>query len=84
MAAIYCEMSKVKTTIYLEEAEYRRLKRIAERQDTSAAELIRAAVSTFLSDTADEDRPRSLGLGRSGEGDLAERAEQLLDGFGVS
>ena len=84
MAAIYSGMGKVKTTIYLDDAEYRRLKRIAEGRGTSAAELIRSAVSDFLSDRFTEDRPRSFGLGSSGAGDLSERAEELLDGFGES
>jgi hypothetical protein len=77
-------MGKVKTTIYLDDAEYRRLKRVAERERTSAAELIRAAVSAFLRDAPGEGRPRSFGLGRSGTGDLSDRAEELLDDFGAS
>ena len=77
-------MGKVKTTIYLDDDEYRRLKRRAERAGTSAAELIRAAVTDFLRGESTEDRPRSFGLGRSGSGDLSERAEELLDGFGRS
>ena len=84
MAAIYSSMGRVKTTIYLDDAEYRRLKRLAEQERTSAAELIRAAVSSFLLRTADEDRPRSIGLGRSGEGDLSERVEEFLGEFGES
>jgi len=75
-------MGKVKTTIYLDDAEYRRLKRRAERDGTSAAELIRVALSDFLSSESSEDRPRSFGLGRSGTSDLSERAEELLDDFG--
>ena len=84
MAAIYSSMGKVKTTIYLDDADYRRLKRLAEREHTSAAELIRAAVSALLDRRPDVIRPRSIGLGRSGDGSLSERTEELLDGFGES
>jgi hypothetical protein len=84
IAAIYCRMGKVKTTVYLDDAEYRRLKRLAERKGTSAAELIRAAVTDLLGDASAEDRPRSIGLGRSGVDDLSERTEELLDSFGAS
>jgi hypothetical protein len=84
MVTICLRMGKVKTTIYLDDAAYRRLKQRAEREGTSAAELIRAAVTGFLAETSPEDRPRSFGLGRSGTGDLAERAEEFLEDLAES
>lgn len=84
MAAICSGMGRVKTTVYLDDAEYRRLKRLAEQRSTSAAELIREAVSHLLRAPGEDHRPRSFGLGRSGSGDLSERSEELLRDFGAS
>ena len=50
----------------------------------SAAELIRAAVSEYTRARAGRRLPRSLGVGRSGDGSLAERSEKLLKGMGAS
>jgi hypothetical protein len=77
-------MSEVtKTTVYLPEADYRRLKELAEAQDRPAAELVREAVAEYTARHAPRRRlPRSLGAGRSRRGDIAERAEALLAGLG--
>ena len=77
-------MSEVtKTTVYLPEAEYRRLKALARAQDRPAAELLREAVAEYNARRAPRPRlPRSLGAGRSRRGDISERAEQLLAGMG--
>jgi len=74
----------VKTTVYLDAAEYRRLKALAAREGCSAAELIRAAVSEYTRTRAESRLPRSLGIAASGDGTLAERSEELLEGFGNS
>ena len=72
----------MKTTVYLDAADYRRLKGLAESEGRSAAELIRAAVSEYTERRAPRAFPSSLGMGRSGDGCLSERAEELLDGIG--
>jgi hypothetical protein len=72
----------IKTTVYLDAADYRRLKALARSQGRSAAELIREAVAEYVRARPDGPLPRSLGMGRSGRGDLAERAEELLSGLG--
>jgi len=79
---IHSNMAKMKTTVYLDAAEYRRLKALATGEGRSAAELIRAAVSQYVERSAPRARPRSLGVGHSGDGHLSERAEELLDGLG--
>jgi len=72
----------VKTTVYLDALEYRRIKALAEAEGRSAAELIRTAVADYTARKASETLPSSLGLGRSeGEGDLSERLEDLLGGM---
>ena len=75
-------MSTMKTTVYLDAADYRRLKVLAAAEGTSAAELIRAAVSEYAGRRAPRELPNSLGAGRSGDGCLSERSEDLLRGMG--
>lgn len=71
-----------KTTVYLDDAAYRRLKLLARERRRPAAELVREAVAEYVRRHAPSRRPRSLGAGHSGHPDLGERAEELLDGFG--
>lgn len=73
----------LKTTVYLDAADYRRLKALAEAEGRSAAELVRAAVKEYAERRSVRARPRSLGAFRSGRADLAERADELLKGFGA-
>lgn len=75
-------MAKMKTTVYLDASEYRRVKALAAAEGRSAAELIRAAISDYTRRRATGARPSSLGAGRSGDGTLSERAEELLNGLG--
>jgi hypothetical protein len=70
-----------KTTVYLDAADYRRLKTLARAEGRSAAELVREAVAEYARRKG-RPRPASLALGRSGRGDLSERAEELLEGMG--
>lgn len=77
-------MSTVKTTVYLDAADYRRVKALATAEGRSAAELIRTAVSEYAKRHTTAGLPSSLGAGASGTPDLAERLEDLLDGFGNS
>ena len=73
-----------KTTVYLTAAEYRQLKLLARKQHRSAAELVREAVVEYARRNAGARRPRSVGAGRSRDGQLSERAEDLLAGLGRS
>jgi predicted transcriptional regulator len=70
-----------KTTVYLNAADYRKLKALARAQGRTAAELVREAVAQYTRQKLTA-KPRSLAAGRSGRGDLSERAEELLAGLG--
>ena len=74
--------SLTKTTLYLPEGDYRRLKALALREGRPAAELVREAVAEYARRRGGARLPRSLGAGRSGRGDVSERAEELLEGMG--
>lgn len=71
-----------KTTVYLDAADYRRLKALARAEGRTAAELVREAVAEYTRRRAGSTRPRSVGAGSSGQADLSERAEELLAGLG--
>jgi hypothetical protein len=77
-------MDTVKTTVYLDASDYRRLKALAAAQGRSAAELIRVAVSEYAQGHAPRRLPASLGAAGSGDGTLAERSEELLGDLGGS
>jgi len=69
-----------KTTIYLPEPLRERIKRAAAEQGVSEAEIIRAAIDAY---TSAKERPRpKLPLFAGGPPDLAERADEYLQGFG--
>jgi hypothetical protein len=71
-----------KTTIYLPEVMKSALERAAAEDSRSEAELIREAIAEKL---AGRERPRPrVPLRAEGLGDplLAERVDELLDGFG--
>ena len=71
-----------KTTIYLDDADDRRLSQAAARRGSSRSDLIREAIRRLLSaEAADAARPRPLG--RSGQTDTSQRVDEILDeGFG--
>src|SRR2546423_137947 len=75
-------MAITKTTVYLTAADYRRLKALARATDRTTAALVREAVAQYARRHAPGARAKSLGAGRSGRGDVAERAEELLGGPG--
>lgn len=77
-----CHMKR--TTVYLDEASYERLKRLARRRGCAPAVLVREAVAEYGARHASRRLPESLGAFRSGRRDLGERAEDLLKGFGRS
>lgn len=72
----------MRTTVYLNTADYRRLKVLAEAEGRSAADLVREAVAEYAARRTAPERPRSLASFRSGRGDLSERTDELLEGFG--
>ncbi|GEM_PF-2505703 len=67
-----------KTTVYLVSSDYRRLKALARSEGRSAADLVREAVALYVARKGTGARPASVGIGRSGRGDLSERTEDLL------
>ncbi len=71
-----------KTTLYLDAADYRKLKRLAAASRRTPAALVREAVAEYVVRHGTPRLPRSIGAFSSGRGDLSERAEALLDGFG--
>ena len=75
-------MKTIKTTVYLNAADYRKLKSLAADQRRSAAELVREAVAEYTARATQRRWPRSIGMGDSGVCNLAERYEDMMDGFG--
>ena len=71
----------LKTTVYLDEADYRTLKAIARARGRTPAALVREAVAEYAAREKPRRLPRSLGAGRSRTGDIGERAEELLSGL---
>jgi predicted transcriptional regulator len=71
-----------KTTVYLDEGAYRRLKQIARQRRRSPAEMVREAVAEYTQRHASTRKARSVGAFKSGRSDLGRRAEALLEGFG--
>jgi hypothetical protein len=69
-----------KTTVYLPDDLKRALRRAAKASGRSEADLIREGIGTVVG-THRIAEPR-LPLFTSGHEDLAERADELLDGFG--
>jgi hypothetical protein len=69
-----------KTTVYLTAGQKRALARVAKASGRSEADLIRDGIETVTSRhrTAEPTLP----LFESGQPDLAQRVEDLLDGFG--
>ncbi len=75
-------MKTIKTTVYLNAADYRRLKSLAADEGRSAAELVREAVTEYTARATAREWPSSIGLGDSGDPHFAENYEDYLDGFG--
>jgi predicted transcriptional regulator len=72
----------LKTTVYLDPQDYERLKDIARAESRAPAELVREAVAEYAERKRPRRRPKSLGAGHSGRGDVSKRAEELLLGMG--
>ncbi len=73
-----------KTTVYLDRADYRALKRIAAKTKRPPAELVREAVAEYAARHEPRRAPKSVGAFSSGRGTLSERSEDLLKGMGRS
>ncbi len=69
----------VRTTVYLTEELKQALERVARAQQRSEAQLIREGVRQILEHYAPTPK---VPLFNSGQPDLAERADELLEGFG--
>jgi len=74
----------LKTTVYLNEGDYQKLKAIAREAGRAPAELVREAVSEYARRHGRRRLPKSLGAGRGNSDDGGSRAEELLAGFGRS
>jgi predicted transcriptional regulator len=72
----------IKTTVYLEKEDYERIKGIARAESRLPAELVREALSQYVERKGAKRRPKSIGSGHSRKGDVAARAEELLEGMG--
>jgi Arc/MetJ-type ribon-helix-helix transcriptional regulator len=68
-----------KTTVYLPDELAQRLKRAAESTGRSEADLIREGIARAVDEAAPLPR---LPLFKTGDGTLAHRVDELLDGFG--
>lgn len=78
----YMAADRSKTTLYLDDAVYRRLKAMARARGMAPAALVREAMAQYVASHDTSRRPRCIGAGASRRGDLSERAEELLEGFG--
>jgi predicted transcriptional regulator len=72
----------VKTTVYLDDADYRRLKRLARDAGRKPAELVRESVAEYTRRHTSRQAPKSLGAFASRRGNVAARDETLLRGLG--
>ncbi|MGH7320346.1 MAG: ribbon-helix-helix protein, CopG family [Candidatus Rokuibacteriota bacterium] len=73
-----------RTTIFADEDVLRKLREIAKRENTTLSDVVRTALGRYVARRVRRRARVSLvGVGRSGRGDVAERAEELLGkGFG--
>ena len=71
-----------KTTIYLPEKLKQEIERVAKSRECSGADVIRDAVSDLFERLPPPVPKLPLGDFTLGAPDIAERAEELLDGFG--
>lgn len=78
----YHMTDSVKTTVYLDAEDYRRLKALASAQGRTTASLVRESVAQYARSQPLPTKPSSVAAGRSGRGDLSESTELLLDGMG--
>lgn len=73
-----------KTSVYLSDAERERLARLAVRERTSQAEIIRKAIAGYVPDSRGDREFRMAGVAdRTGRSVADVPEEELLDGFGA-
>ncbi|ADI14519.1 CopG family transcriptional regulator [Truepera radiovictrix] len=71
-----------RTTVYVDEKTDLELAHLARQQGRPKAELVREALSRYVErQRTPRPLPRSVGMGRSGLPDLAERTDELLGGL---
>lgn len=85
-------VSEVRTQIYLERSQHEALKRLATRRAVSMAQVVREAITTYLASPGENRRPADRsdpawtlleavhGIGGSGGGEVASRADEELYG----
>ena len=73
-------LTKRPLQIYLQPAQDRLLRALAEREGVSLAELVRRSIDKYLADFPLEDDPalELVGLGRSGRGDLSTNHDRYM------
>ena len=69
-----------KTTLYLGEEELALLKQASQQEGVSQGAILTRALKSYFRSRS--RRAKSIGAGRSGRGDLSERAEELLEDMG--
>ena len=75
-----CIQHMKRTTVFLYESTECDLKALARQQGRPVADMIREAISDYVTREKEKSRPplRFLGIGRSGHTDTAERHEEIL------
>lgn len=71
----------LRTTIYLDEDVALAIRRLADREKRSQAEVIREALRRYLRQVGKQGeppKPSGIGAYRSGRHDVSQRAEELL------
>jgi predicted transcriptional regulator len=73
-----------KTSVYLDDIDVARLRRVAEREHLSQAQVIRAALAAYEARQTQSDRDFELAAVWSGDGSSVADSgeEELLAGFG--
>ena len=78
-------MNSDRTTISLPSGLNRRIRALAMAEHRSVSSIMREALEAYLEGMEPPGMPSFAGVGASGVGDVAERAEELLrEGFGSS
>lgn len=71
-----------KTSLYLEPWVDRDLRRIAEAEGKSKAEVIREALAARAMDASPQPRIKAIGVFSGTPGDVADNVDRYLEGFG--
>ena len=74
----------VKTTVYLDAVEYRRLKDLARRRGVRPALVIREAIAEYTRARNEGRRPRTLASVDFDVEDLSDRVDDYLGGLGAA